>query len=238
MRACCRLGSMALVCSVIAVPARAQLPPPPVVNPISIHVGGDYRLISPELGAHKAVEAMAKEKFLFAEIDKDGTAWGYNESALVRVFFMPNKGGVQFLAVVASRDKHESEPLSSAIRKHVADGELDPKAPKQIKHADGTRKPCDLKMRWSVEQRTTIPAVRFFVPAAAIVMEKQGLTTHHPGGTAVLGSNANTMMLAFAFAGPNEVSGQFGAVAISVDDKEGERLHNVVRSGIMKVLFE
>ena len=121
---------------------------------------------------------------------------------------------------------------------HIADADVNPKAPAHHQCNDTTRKSCGLKLRSSQEQRTGLPTVRFFSQAAAIVMEKNGLNTNIPGAGMVVGGNPSTVVMAFAAPGPNDVSVQFGAVAISPDEVEADRLHNVIRSGVVKVLFD
>jgi len=237
MRMCPFLGWTWLFFQVAGSCAEAQAPLPP--QPIALHVGGEFRRLDREECALKAVEAMGvKEKFILAEIDKDGNAWGYNEQSVVRVFTVSYKDGVSLAVVVAGADNKEAERLRNEIRTHIAEGAVNRQTPKQIKTTDTDRKPCPLQLRWSIEQRSAIPVARFLLPIAAVVMEKNGLGTNNGGGNMMFGGNGQSAAVAFGLLGPNDVNINFACVAVSADEHEAERLSNVIRAGIVKVLYD
>jgi hypothetical protein len=207
-------------------------------EPIVLHIGGDHRKISAEDCARKAVEAMGKEKFILAEVGKDGYAWGYDEKTAVRVLALPYKDGVHVIIVVAGKENPEAERVRNAVRAHIHDGVLDPTVPKQIKTSDTSRKGCGLSLRWGVEQRNVIPTMRFFKPAAAIVMEKQGFATTESGPALVFGGTAESALAVFAVPGPNEISAHIGVIAVNTEEAVAERLQSVIRGGIVRVLFD
>ena len=207
-------------------------------QPLALHVGSNTARISRDECLHKAVAAMIRENLIRAEIDKDGQAWGVNEHTLVKVHAVPYRDGVHVIVIVAGKDAKDAERLRNALRSHICDEPYDATAPKQHQAADASRKPCGVHMRLGLEQRNIIPTVRFFIPATTIVLEKQGLGTN-PGGPALMfGGNAQTCVAVFAVPGPNEVNVQIGVAAASADDKEAERLSSVIRSGVVRVLFE
>jgi hypothetical protein len=207
-------------------------------EPIALHVGAEFRRISREDCAHKAIQALVKEDFIHAEIDKDGNAWGRSEKSIVKVLGLPYRDGVHAVVIAASHDNKAAERLRNAIRTFVLDGPHDPQAPKQHRAADASRKPCSLVLRYGLEQRNVIPTMRFFVPATTIVLEKQGLGTSQGGPLLMFGGNAQAALAVFAAPGPNEVNVQLGVATVSSDDKEADRLQNVVRTGVVRVLFE
>ena len=207
-------------------------------GPYTIHIGGDFRRVDRESCARKAVEAMAKAKFIRAEIDKDGNAWGHDEKSFAQVITLPYKDGVHILIFVAGSDATYTDGIRSALRTHVSDGPFDPDSPKQVASDDASRKPCDLKRRWGMEQRPTLSLLRYFQPAAAVVMEKQGLGSQQAAGMAVLGGGGHGVMATFALPGPNEVNVYVGTIAFSTDDAEADRLQSVVRTGLLKFLYD
>jgi hypothetical protein len=222
----------------IALAAVGGLATPVRADPLAIHVGSEFRRMSVEDCARKAIAAMIKEDFVCAEIGKDGNAWGASESTTVKVLALPYRDGAHILVIAAGKDNKEVERLRNAVREHVTNAPLDPEGPKHHQCGDPARKPYSGTLLCGLEQRTIVPTLRFFIPAATIVLEKQGLGTS-PGGPALLfGGNQQVALGAFALPGPNEVNVRIGVAVISEDRKEAERLQNVVRTGIVRILFE
>jgi len=242
MRSYVRFGFAILIGGVYASFTGAQVPPPPPpMQQPTVNVRVEFRRMASEACIQKAMDALAnKENFIFAEVGKDGSAWGYNETCVVRVFALPFKDGANLFVVCGGKEKLESERLCNAIWTHIVEAPADPQMPKSHRSNDSSRKPCGLHLRSSWEQRNTIGTVRLFVPAALIVMEKNGLTTNPVGPGLVLGAHQGSQSLVAVFGaqGPNEANTQIGAAAISSDENEAERLHNAIRSGIVKVLFD
>jgi hypothetical protein len=223
---------------VAAVVLLAIAAPRAGAEPLAMHIGHEFRRMSAEDCARKAIAAMIKEKFIRAEIGKDGNAWGVNETTAVKVLAFPYRDGAHVVVVAAGQDNKEAERLHHAIRHNVWNATLDPESPKEHKCDDAGRKPYGGTLLFGMEQRNIIPTLRFFIPAATIVLEKQGLGTNQAGPGLLFGGNQQTAIGMFALPGPNEVQVRVGVIVISGDQKEAERLQNIVRTGVVRVLFD
>src|SRR3974377_1216556 len=79
--------------------------------PYSMHVGGWPQNITREVCAHKAIAAMAKEKFIHAEIDAEGNAWGYSDKTVVVVLSFHQPDGINVINFAAGRDNDDAGRL-------------------------------------------------------------------------------------------------------------------------------
>jgi hypothetical protein len=207
-------------------------------GPVSIHFGAEFRKISAEECVRKAMAALAKEKLIRAQIDEDGGVSGVTEQTAVKVLALPFRDGVHILVFAGGADDKEAERLRNAVRTHILEGADAPDAPKQHQDADKSRKPYAGKLSVSLEQRNVLSTVRFFAQAATIVLEKNGMKTHQPGPGMVFGANEQGTACMVAVPGPNEVNVRIAAAVISEDAKEADRLQNVLRAGVVRVLFD
>ena len=229
--------SRLIVALLLTVGVVGQLAAQPVPGAPTTHACLAFKKTSKENCALLAIEAMAKEKFIKAEVTADGFAYGVTEKAAVLVVATPFRDGVHFSVVVVGHDNPEVERLRNVVRSHIAESTTEPTA-KQFQDGAADRKPTSLAVRWGFDQRAANPVLRHFVTASAIVVEKQGLQSHTtPNLPICIGAGVDKLGLAFIHPGPNEISAQIFAVGVG-EETEADRLQRTIRKELIKVLFD
>ena len=217
-----------------APPLHAQTPPPAAPSISAIF---NFKKSTPEACGLLAVEAMAKEKFIRAEIAPDGNVYGFSEKAAVLVASTPFRDGVHFTVVAASYDNAEAMRLRDVVRNHVLESKSEPTA-KLHQDEAADHKPCPLVLRWGSEPHAATPILRHFVPAACITVEKQGLQSHiTPNVPMCIGAGADRLGLVFLQPGQNEVNVRIFSVGVG-EETEADRLQRTIRKELIKVLFD
>lgn len=189
-----------------------------------------------EVCARKAVAAMTAEKFTFAEVDKDGNAWGFSDKASVAVLSFPHPDGVSVVIFAASRDNDEAGRLRNAIRTHVFDGEDDPATPKRVGDPSAARKAPVL--RWKAEQKPAAPLLRFFPAAAGIAMEKQGIAAINSDRIMAFGCAPDRSAVAFIVPGNNGVTVHVLTAVTHDKDDTAQTAADGLCERLVKILFE
>jgi len=223
-----------LTIATVAHPLAAQTSPPmaPTISAVF-----NFRKSTPEACGLLAVEAMAKEKFIRAEVALDGNVYGFSEKAAVLVASTPFRDGVHFTVVAASYDNAEAMRLRDVVRNHVLESRSEPAA-KLHQDDAADRKPCALVLRWGSEPHAATPILRHFVPAACITVEKQGLQSHTtPNVPMCIGAGADRLGLIFLQPGQNEVNVRIFSVGVG-EEAEADRLQQTIRKELIKVLFD
>jgi hypothetical protein len=200
-------------------------------QPLAMHWGSDWRKMTREVCATKAVEAMGnKENFITAEINNEGDVFGVTEHAACVVYTVPIRGGVEIYVVVAGRDSKEVERLRNAIRAHVFDGPYDPKVPRKIVSKDAKRRSAAPALHLGGDTRNLSRAD--FDTAAKLSMERQGMNTAvNPKTFTVSGARANGEAVAF-YLETKPGTGFISVVGASYDSRSAEYLRNTVREDI------
>lgn len=207
---------------------------------IAIEFGGFVHLrglTCAECG-RKAVQAMSKDKFLFAEVDAKGNARGWNEKAAVMVLIWPGPDCVEYLAIVASRDKAEAVRIREVIRTYLEQAPTDPKAPTRIGSVDSFPKGKLPVIHSRNEQRAVVPTLQFFQQGASIALLKQGLNLSYTQKVFVSGSDPTRFAGAFIGRAKSGLSTHFGVIAISWEEGIASSLTDTVWREVVKVLFE
>ncbi|HZV06518.1 MAG TPA: hypothetical protein VE999_15665 [Gemmataceae bacterium] len=186
----------------------------------------------------KAVQAMDREKFLFAEVDAEGNVRGWSEKAAVTVLIWPGPDGVQFLVTAASRDGAEAERIRNAVRSFLEQAPIDPKAPARIGSADSLPKSKLPAIHFRHEQRAVVPTLQFFEPGVSIAFQKQGISLSHSEKFVVMGSGPRGLASTFLGPASNGLSAHLCVVAVSWDETSSSRLTDTVWREVVKVLFE
>jgi hypothetical protein len=181
---------------------------------------------------------MEKEKFLFAEIDAKGGAWGYSEKASVLVVPFTCQQGATFVLCTASSDIGEADRLRQVLCSHVCDDSPDPKTPKQIGTPDPKAKAKVPVLGWQAESHSVVSTLRFFDGGAAIALEKQGLGVQQAEKVLVLGAGQGAVAAAFLAPGSSGLMINLGVIVASSDETTPSRLASSLEQGIVKVLFE
>jgi hypothetical protein len=228
----CVLATVLAVCAV-SQPVRAQNPG------LNVRVGGGVaKDITREACALKAIRVMEKEKFLFAEVDAKGRAWGYSEKASVLVIPFACPQGATFVLCTASSEVGEADRLRQVVCTHLSDDPADPKTPKQIGTPDPKAKAKVPVLGWQAEPHSGVSTLRFFDGGAAIVLEKQGLSVQQADKTLVMGGGQGAVAAAFLAPGSNALMINLGVLVASYDEATTSRLVSSLEQGIVKVLFE
>jgi hypothetical protein len=174
--------------------------------PYIMHVGGWSQNVSREVCAHKAVAAMAKEKFIHAEIDAEGNAWGYSDKTVVVVMSFRQPDGINVINFAAGRDNDDAGRLRQIVRTYIQEAACDAKAPRHIGSESDVRGPGVPYLHWHVKNRNLISVLRFFDSGVSILLEKKGLGSNICGKTLVMGGKPDQAVAAFLVPGPNAVS--------------------------------
>jgi hypothetical protein len=212
--------------------------PAALAQPVSMHIGGDARRMTREVCARKAVEVLGvKEKFTFAEVTRDGHAWGYNGRAAVLVLSFPHPAGIQILIIAASKDNAEAERLRNVVRAHVFEGAHDPSVPPRV---GKKTKPSanEVTLRWRIQQRPLITPLRFFDAVASIVLEKKSYTLGSSGSKeAVVGASPARVVFAFSASSASAFLRNLGVVT-ACEAGDDEPVSEKVLSAITQVIYE
>jgi hypothetical protein len=205
-------------------------------GPWSLHVGADVRKMTREACARKAVEALAKEKFPFAVIDKEGNAWGHTDRAAVAVLSFLCPDGLQILVLAVSSDNAEAGRLRDAVRAHVFDGPYNPSAPRRIgKKGRSSRGPV---LCWSIDSRPMIGPLRFFEAVTSVVLEKRGYQVMPGTKDLVFGGKRDLALTVFSVPAANAFARHLGVIAVSDTEEEGRQASRALLSEVLKVLYE
>jgi hypothetical protein len=216
---------------VASAPAWAQAP-------YSIHVGGWSQNITREACAHQAIAAMAKEKFIHAEIDAEGNAWGYSDKTVVVVISFRQPDGINVINFAASRDNDDAGRLRQLVRSYIQEATYDAKAPQHIGGEDDVRGASVPYLHWQVKNRNVIGVLRFFDSAVCILLEKKGLGSNICGKTLVMGGKPDQAVAAFLVPGPNAISVNVGVLAVNPSDETSRKVSRAFCKEIVKLLYE
>jgi hypothetical protein len=223
---------LALIMSGVAGVAQAQ-------GPYPFHVGVWPQKTSRETVAHKAVAAMAKEKFFFACIDKDGNAWGFDaKTAVVVLSFQFVDDGLHAIVFAAGKEDNEAGRLRNAIRSYVAEAPYDKSAPKQLGKAAVKRSPDVPYLGWHVVNRNETRLLRYYDSVASLVLEKRGLPAQVPGKGLVLACIPEQSVACFAIPGPNAISGNLGVISASGSSDAAQGSARKIGKEIVKLLYD
>jgi hypothetical protein len=206
---------------------------------IAIQVNGcPLKVLTREICALKAIRAMEKEKFLYAVVESDGTAWGYGEKASLVVLSFASVDGTSCLLIASSSDNAEAVRLSGAVRSALCDAPHDPKTPKKIGTLDLKQKAKVPQLGWQVESRSMVSTLRFFEAGASIALEKQGMLIQHSEKTLILSGGQGGATTSFAAPGANALTANIGVVVASWDDETARHLAKLLERAIVHVLYE
>jgi hypothetical protein len=219
----------------VAAALVAAAGPLPAAAPVAFHVGTDWRKLTREECALKTVAALAKEKFILAEVTPEGDAWGCSEKTSVFVKAVPYGDGVVVLVFATGLDQAEVEGLRNRVREHVFDGPFDPDTPRQFKTTEAGRKPVGPVLRWDGGECETTQ-MRLFTPAALIALDRYKFQVQAPGPILTLGASEATSAGAYCVPGKGDAKGYVGAVVASFDGAEAEKLPKAIKARIVKIL--
>jgi hypothetical protein len=206
---------------------------------ISVHVGGGVvKEANREVCARKALKVLEKEKLLYAEVDSEGHVWGFGEKAAVMVLCLANPEGAAFIVCAASGDPKEAERLRNTVREQIAEMPHDPQLPRHVGTLDPMQKAKVSQLRWQVAPHSMVSTLRFFDAAAAITLEKQGMSAPQCEKTLVLGAGRGGVAAAFAAPGANGLSVNVGVAVASWDDALSARLAKSLERALVSVLYE
>jgi hypothetical protein len=212
--------------------ARGQAPYP-------FHTGVWPQKISRETLAHKAIAAMAQEKFTVACIDQEGNAWGFDDKTAVAVLSFPYlDGGLHAVVLTAGRDDAEAGRLRNAIRTYLVDAPYDESAPKQLGDAGAKRPPNVPHLAWNTINRNETRLLRYFDTATSLVLEKRGLPPHPIGKALILTCVPDHSAACFATPGPNAISATIGVISACSTPEDAKRNAQTISREIVKLLYE
>src|SRR5262249_24952750 len=204
-------------------------------SPVALHVGTDWRKLTREECALKAVAALAKEKFILAEVTPDGDAWGCSEKSSVLVKSVPYGDGIVVFIFAAGLDQADDEGVRNRVREHVWDGPFDPETPRQIKTTEAGRKAMGPTVRWDGGECEGAQ-MRLFTPASLIALDRYKFQMQAPGPILTLGAAETTSAAAFCGPGKGDAKGYVGAVVASLDGAEAEKLPKAIKARLVKIL--
>jgi hypothetical protein len=227
---------------VLAALAAALLGASSQAQPYAIHMGGGPVKATPGLCARKAVEAMGKEKFLYACVTEDGHALGWTASTTVLVWVLPQREEGQTAAIIlaAGRDNEEAGRLRIAVRNYMVEAPTNPGAPEVfcplVAFGRETTAPS---VRWKLETRDAVGTAKHFVPVASLAFEKQGWKIFtEPGKQYVLGAEAHRVATALMAPGSHALKLEFAFAVFGDDEEACGRVAEQLHSSITKMLFD
>jgi hypothetical protein len=198
---------------------------------LAMHWGSDWRKMTREVCATKAVEAMGlKQNFISAEINSEGDVFGVTENAACVVYSVPLRDGVEIYVVAAGKDSKEVERLRNAIRAHVFDGPYNPKVPRKIVTKDRKRRSAAPALHLGGDTRDLSRAD--FATAAKLSAQRQGMSPAVDTKTStVSGARPDAEAVAFYLPlRPNR--GYISVVAASYTSRTAEYLRNTIREDV------
>jgi hypothetical protein len=200
-------------------------------EPLAMHWGSDWRKMSRQVCATKAVDAMGnKENFIAAEINSDGDVFGYTENAAAAVYTVPLRDGVEIYVVVAGQDTKEVERLRNAIRAHVFEGPYNGKVPAKIVTKNAKRKSAAPALQLGGDTRALTRAD--FSLCATTSMQRQGMLAAAQGAAGtVAGAKTGAEAAAF-YLETKPGTGYISVIAASYNAHEAEHLRNTIREDI------
>lgn len=239
----------------------ADPPPPPATNPTTpgpvapqgppplrpaVHLAWDLWKAAegPDAEAGKAVEAMAKAGFVFAEASAGGAAWGHNGTCRVVIASLPIDPGVPFsLLMVASRDKLEASRIRDAIRNHMRDARHNAQSPRTLGTRDPQKEAKLLALDWHAEIRAANPISRHTPQVAAVVLEKRGFKMEAAPSGLAFGTKASSeanmqVVMALAANGPVGTSTLHLVFSAGTDAAATAGISKQICVAILKVLYE
>ncbi len=101
----------------------------------AVHLGSDWRKMTPKMATTKAVESMVQKCDLIHAEVQGNFAFGYGETAAIVVHAAPDGDGSFVTFVAVSSDSGEAERLRNAVRSHVFDGPYDDSIPNELETA-------------------------------------------------------------------------------------------------------
>jgi hypothetical protein len=203
----------------------------------AIHVGAWPQNITRETCAHQAMAAMAKEKFVFAEVDDQGNVWGFTDKTAVAVLSFRQVDGICAMVLAASLDNADADRLRNAIRTYIVEAPFEAEVSRRIGSADVKRAAGVPHLGWYFTQRSETKVLRFFDTAVSLLLEKRGLTTTLGGKGLVLACGPEQTLAAFALPGPNGVSVRFGALCARDDEAACDSARTITRE-VVKLLYK
>jgi len=223
--------ALALVLLASAGPASAG-------NPGALHLGGEWRKMSREECARKALAALAKEKMVEGGTDAQGNAWARDEISSVLVVSLTARDGVQVFVFAAGQDGAKAAGLRDRVRAAVLDGPAVPEPDRPVEFAAEGHKPGGPVLRWGVERCNLAQTLRFFEQAASIVVEKHHFAASTPGPNVVFGQRPDCLLAAVHVPVPSEGTGYLGVLVCGAEPGEADRLQKSVRRAIRKIFFD
>jgi hypothetical protein len=202
------------------------------------HVGGWSQNSTREVCTHKAIAAMAKEKFIHAEIDDEGNAWGFSDKTVMVVLSFRQPDGINVINFAAGRDNDDAGRLRNTIRAHMQEAPYDAKAPRHIGSAGDVRGADLPQVQWHVKNRNIIPLLRFFEPGVSILLEKKGLGSNIGSKGLVMGGKSDQAIAAFLIPGPNAISVHIGVLTISPSEETARKVSRGFSREVLKLLYE
>jgi hypothetical protein len=207
---------------------------------IGMHMGGEARKMTRPECARRAVAAMGKEGFAFAEVGEDGNARGWNAKTSVRVltFDLPAGDTVLFLVVTASKDNAEAERLRTALRARICDDAADTDAPQRVAPEKDPPPAEPVFLACKQEERSLIPQLRLFEPVATLVVEKRGFGTNPGGRNTIFGGCPGTAVVTFVTPSSKGVSARLNTVVATFDANTSASLARKLLDDLVRMFYE
>lgn len=228
-----------LLCVTLAVLA-ADPPQPSAPRNVAFDMGGEPRKMAAEVAALRAVRALAAEKFHFAEIGPDGAVRGYSDGVAVLVvpYRFPD-GQVLASVFAAGWEKAETERIRVKVVEEVLNGAAPGEnAPRSF----GSPVPPLLRkaphLAGHLQERVGAPIIRHFATAAAIAMEKLGMTVGLSGPVRVLGSGGRVVGAVVIVPTANAQVVGIACVAAAAQSSHAEDSSRALVAGVVKILYE
>lgn len=225
----------------VAVLLTALLGGPTQAQSMGINIWGGGIKATPAQSARKAVEAMAREKCLYACVTEEGHALGWTEHTTILVLMLPQVEEDRTTAILftAGRDQ-EAVRLRHALTSYLQNAPINPNAPEVYSSPDAfgkeTRAP---EVNWRLELREAFSTAKYLVPVASLVFEKRGFVTQNEAGKPfVLGAEMDRVGAVLLAPGPNGLKLFFASVAFSEEGKSCGRLCEQIHHETLKILTE
>jgi hypothetical protein len=170
----------------------------------------------------------------------DGSIVAHGERGAFVVVLIPTHLGTSAFAFAVSKNGTDPSPVARAITDHIKNGADDPKAPASFGTLDASKLTALPELRWTSDARPHSTANKFFIPVAALTMEKHGLVVQQLPNTipAAIAGGGNQTVLTFLTPGENVLTTRILVLAFAADGPAAEKLSRSIFEKLVKTLYE
>jgi hypothetical protein len=220
----------------------ANLPRPPVASDGGYDAAFNFKFWettgSPERLAVRAVTAMQREGFRFAEASLGGLAVGYSDTCRAAVFTVPYGDKLEAFVFAASRSYDEARRVGESIHDYISKAPDDPKAPKVIGTRDPKREAELPTLGWHVDIRPAHPIGKHVANVTALVLEKQGCTVQTIVTGMACGCTPQHRTMVMGVATGDQRSILFITVSVAAKSETAADTAKAICTAVTKILFE